>query len=78
LKAVSTTCRRILFPMAEQRAESEPEDEEAGTTLVLTPEGWEASGYVAPGDDWVVRDDGSYESPDGTTRTWTPADPSGG
>lgn len=64
--------------MAAERGEAQREDEERGTTLVLTPEGWEASEYVEPGDDWVVRDDGSYESPEGTTRTWTPADPRGG
>lgn len=64
--------------MAEQRGVPERDDDEPGTTLVLTPEGWEASAYVEPGSDWIVRDDGSYESPDGTMRTWTPADPTGG
>lgn len=54
------------------------EDEEPGSTFVLTVEGWEVTEYVAPEEDWVVRDDGSFESPDGTMRTWTPADPVGG
>jgi hypothetical protein len=54
------------------------EDDEPGSTFVLTGEGWEVAEYVAPEDDWVVREDGSFESPDGTMRTWTPADPAGG
>lgn len=58
--------------------ETEREDEEPGSTFVLTPQGWEAFEYTEPGDDWIARDDGSFESPDGTMRTWTPADPAGG
>jgi hypothetical protein len=46
-----------------------------GTTAVLTEEGWEASEYVAPGDDWQPQDDGSWLSPDHQTRTWLPAGP---
>jgi len=64
--------------MADVSVEAEREEEEPGTTFVLTAEGWEAAGYVEPGDDWVARADGSFESPDGTMRTWTPADPAGG
>jgi len=64
--------------MADVSVEAEREEEEPGTTFVLTAEGWEAADYVEPGDDWVVRADGSFESPDGTMRTWTPADPAGG
>ena len=64
--------------MADQTVEVEREEEEPGTTFVLTPEGWEAAGYIEPGDDWIVQADGSFESPDGTMRTWTPADPAGG
>ena len=41
-----------------------------GTTMTLTAEGWEASEYLEPGDDWVVQADGSFCSPDGATRTW--------
>jgi hypothetical protein len=54
------------------------EDDDPGSTFVLTTEGWEVSEYVAPEQDWTVREDGSFESPDGTMRTWTPADPAGG
>lgn len=64
--------------MADQTIEVEREEEEPGTTFVLTAEGWEAAGYVGPSDDWIIRADGSFESPDGTMRTWTPADPAGG
>jgi hypothetical protein len=59
-------------------ADPQREDEDPGSTFVLTADGWEVAEYVAPEDDWVLRDDGSFESPDGTTRTWTPADPAGG
>lgn len=62
-------------------AASEPEEEEPGSSFILTAEGWELTGYIEPGGDWTVRDDGSFESPDGTMRTltsWTPADPAGG
>jgi hypothetical protein len=54
------------------------EDDEPGSTFVLTPEGWQSAEYLEPADDWTLRDDGSFESPDGTMRTWTPADPAGG
>jgi len=65
-------------PVAEQSAETEREEQEPGTTAVLTAEGWERAAYVEPGDDWIARKDGSFESPDGTMRTWMPADPAGG
>ncbi len=64
--------------MVDQSVETERDEEEPKTTFVLTSEGWEAAEYVEPGEDWIVRDDGSFESPDGTMRTWTPADPAGG
>ncbi len=41
-----------------------------GTSMALTPEGWEVSDYVEPADDWVREDDGSLSSPDGSIRTW--------
>ena len=47
-------------------------DSEPGTTAILTPEGWEVTDYVEPGDDWVLQGDGSYISPDGGIRTWPP------
>lgn len=59
-------------------SEGEREELDPGTTAVLTAEGWEAAAYVEPGDDWIRREDGSLESPDGTMRTWMPADPEGG
>ena len=66
--------------MAEGSA-PEQEEEEPGSSFVLTAEGWELTGYVEPAGDWIVREDGSFESPDGTMRSWTswtPADPAGG
>jgi hypothetical protein len=54
------------------------EEDDPASTFVLTTEGWEVTEYVAPEKDWVPRSDGSFESPDGTMRTWTPADPAGG
>lgn len=59
------------------RSAGVPEEEEPGTTFVLTAEGWQAVVYTEPGDDWVMRADGSYESPDGTMRTWVSAEPAG-
>jgi hypothetical protein len=64
--------------VVEQAVQVEGEEQEPGTTVVLTAEGWEATAYVKPEEDWVVREDGSLESPDGTMRTWMPADPAGG
>lgn len=51
------------------------EAQEAGSTFYLGGEGWEASDYIDPGDDWTLLPDGSYLSPDGTTRTWPFAGP---
>lgn len=56
----------------------DPNDEpDLGATYVLTPDGWELSDYLAPGAGWRVTPDGAYESPDGQTRTWARADPTG-
>lgn len=43
---------------------------DAGSSVVLTPEGWQRVDYAEPDETWTLRDDGSYESPDGRTRTW--------
>lgn len=53
-----------------ERDEDLAPDLAPGQTVVLTPEGWEASEYLAPADDWIPRLDGSFESPDGLTRSW--------
>jgi hypothetical protein len=58
-----------------ERAEDELEAQEAGSTFFLGGEGWEASDYVDPADDWTLLADGSWLSPDGTTRTWPSAGP---
>ena len=52
-----------------ERDEDELEAEAAGTTMVLTDTGWEGSGYVEPGDDWRLLEDGSWVSPDDHVRT---------
>lgn len=52
------------------RAEDEADAAAVGTTLVLTEEGWEASQYIDPEDDWTLQTDGSYLSPNGLVRTW--------
>jgi len=54
----------------DERAEDELEAQEAGSTFVLGTEGWEASGFVDPEDDWSLLSDGSYLSPDGNVRSW--------
>lgn len=47
------------------------DDQDAGTTLILTETGWEATEYyMDPGDDWGRMPDGSYLSPDGLIRTF--------
>jgi hypothetical protein len=58
-----------LMTMDEQ-AEDELESQEAGSTFVLGVEGWEASVFVDPEDDWSLLSDGSYLSPDATVRSW--------
>jgi hypothetical protein len=41
-----------------------------GTTAVLTEEGWQVTDYEEPGQDWRLLQDGSWESPDGLTRSF--------
>ena len=53
-----------------ERSPDELESEASGTTLVLTDEGWEQADYIDPEGDWIPLDDGSYQSPDGRTRSW--------
>ena len=48
-----------------------------GTTAVLTEEGWQVVDYEEPGDDWRLRQDGSWESPDGLTRSFPINPPTG-
>jgi hypothetical protein len=59
----------------DERAEEDLDAQEAGSTFALGGEGWEASDYIDPGDDWSLQADGSYLSPDGTIRTWPAAGP---
>jgi hypothetical protein len=61
-----------------ERAEDEVETQDAGSTVALGPEGWEAAAYMDPDDDWNLLPDGSYLSPDGLTRTWPHAGPEPG
>lgn len=63
----------VLGPQAYR--EDDLEVQEAGSTFALGGEGWEATDYVDPEDDWTVMQDGSYLSPDGTCRTWPLAAP---
>jgi hypothetical protein len=51
---------------------SDPRDDapEPGDTFTLTAEGWQRVDYAPPEEDWRLRSDGAYESPDGLTRTW--------
>jgi hypothetical protein len=48
-----------------------------GSTAVLTDEGWQVVDYQDPADDWRLLPDGSYEAPDGRTRTWPHDNPAG-
>ena len=59
----------------DERAVEELDMQEAGSTFALGGEGWEASDYIDPADDWSLLADGSYLSPDGTMRTWPAAGP---
>jgi hypothetical protein len=59
----------------DDRPEDELDAQEAGSTFFLGGEGWEASDYVDPEDDWTLLPDGSWLSPDGTVRTWPVAGP---
>jgi hypothetical protein len=60
---------------ADERIDDDLLEQEAGSTFSLGGEGWEASDYVHPEDDWSLLSDGSYLSPDGTIRTWPAAGP---
>ncbi len=53
-------------------AAGDPRDDtpEPGDSFTLTAEGWQRVDYAEPGDDWRLIGDGSWESPDGLTRTW--------
>jgi hypothetical protein len=55
---------------ASRVAEPEATDLEPGVTRVLTEDGWEETIFVDPDEDWHPREDGSWESPDGHTRSW--------
>jgi hypothetical protein len=57
----------------------DPHDEtpEPGESFALTPEGWQRVDYAEPEEGWRPRSDGGYESPDGLTRTWPIAPPTG-
>ena len=59
----------------DERAMEEMDAQEAGSTFTLGEEGWEAADYLDPADDWLLLQDGSYLSPDGTQRTWPVAGP---
>jgi len=61
--------------MVAEFAEEETDVGAAGSTFALGMDGWEASDYTDPDDDWDLLPDGSYQSPDGLTRTWPPAGP---
>jgi len=50
--------------------ETSDEEMEAGSSVTLTVEGWQRVEYAEPDETWTVRADGSYESPDGQTRSW--------
>jgi hypothetical protein len=52
---------------AEEAAEAPAE---AGSTAVLTEEGWQVTDYEEPGPDWRLLGDGSWESPDRHTRSF--------
>jgi hypothetical protein len=54
-------------------------DEAAATssTAVLTEEGWQVTDYEEPGQDWRLLGDGSWESPDGRTRSFVVDAPNG-
>ncbi len=60
--------------MTDALANADHDAPEPGDTFVLTPEGWQRTEYAEPGEDWLLRADGGYESPDGLTRSW-PLDP---
>jgi hypothetical protein len=49
-----------------------------GTTATLTEEGWQVVDYEEPGDEWRLLQDGSWEAPDGLTRSFPVDAPNGG
>ncbi|HEX8939230.1 MAG TPA: hypothetical protein VF763_03620 [Candidatus Limnocylindrales bacterium] len=51
------------------------EEPDLGTSYVLTADGWEPADYQEPARDWRLLEDGSYESPDGLTRTFARSEP---
>jgi hypothetical protein len=53
------------------------ETAEPGTTAVLTEEGWQVTDYEAPAAGWQLLSDGSWESPDGLTRSFPNDAPTG-
>jgi hypothetical protein len=59
-------------------ADDEMEVAEEGSTFIIGVDGWEAVDYVDPSDDWSVQPDGSFLSPDGSTRTWPLSAPEAG
>jgi hypothetical protein len=65
-------------PVTVGAGDDENEALAGGSTLILGEDGWEASDYVDPADDWVLLPDGSYQSADGSTRTWLLAGPEPG
>ena len=56
--------------MTDTAADPRDDAPEPGDSFTLSAEGWQRVDYMEPGDDWVLTSDGSYESPDGLTRTW--------
>lgn len=64
--------------MSQMAPDPQDETHEPGDTFVLTPEGWQRTDYTEPTDDWRLRTDGAYESPDGLIRTWPLDAPTGG
>jgi hypothetical protein len=59
----------------DRRVDEEMEAPEAGSTFVFGVDGWEAVDYVDPTADWSLQPDGSFVSPDGSTRSWPLAGP---
>jgi hypothetical protein len=59
----------------DERAVDDLDVQDAGSTVALGGEGWEAADYLDPEDDWSLLPDGSWLSPDGTIRTWPTAGP---
>jgi len=66
-------------PMVERLVIEEGAEEEAadGATFILTTEGWQLIDFVEPDQSWLALPDGSFESPDGSLRSWLPEEPAG-